>query len=237
MPSVEELKSALRDTIGERKVAEDAERLSGPGTFKAFMREAWPQSKREEPFRDNWHIDAYAYHLEAVTSGEIKRLQIWVPPQSMKSMAVSVLWPAWEWTFMPWVRYWGASYETRLAGRLSAMSRDLMMTTWFQDRWREKFRFTRDAEHYFGNDVGGTRLATSPESTGSGEHGHRILIDDPINAKEADAITKASLDYVNDTWYDGTVSTRGIGPDHARILVMQRLHQEDLAQHLLDLEQ
>ena len=218
----------------ERKIAESAEALSGPGSFARFIRAAWPQIKKEEPYQHNWHIDAFAEHLEAVSSGEIKRLQVWVPPQSMKSMTVSVLWPAWEWTSRAWLRYWGASYETRLAGRLAAMSRDLMMGDWFQERW--PIKFIRDAEHYFGNEIGGTRLATSPESTGSGEHGHRILIDDPINAKEADAITKTMLDYVNDTWYSGTVSTRGIGENHARIIIMQRLHENDLAAYVLGLE-
>lgn len=218
----------------ERQIAEEAAALSRPGSFARFIKAAWPQIKKEEPYRHNWHVDAYAEHLEAVSAGEIKRLQVWVPPQSMKSMTVSVLWPAWEWTWRPWLRYWGASYETRLAGRLAAMSRDLMMGEWYQERW--PIRFIRDAEHYFGNDIGGTRLATSPESTGSGEHGHRILIDDPINAKEADAITKTMLDYVNDVWYSGTVSTRGIGEDHARIIIMQRLHENDLAAHVLGLE-
>jgi predicted phage terminase large subunit-like protein len=227
-------RSIGRQVREERRIAEEAERLSGPGTFMEFVKAAWPQIKKEERYRHNWHIEAYAEHLEAVTSGEVKRLQVWVPPQSMKSMTVSVLWPAWEWTFKPWLRYWGASYETRLAGRLAAMSRDLMMGEWYQARWPVKF--VRDAEHYFTNAIGGTRLATSPESTGTGEHGHRILIDDPINAKEADAITKNALEYVNETWYSGTVSTRGIGEDHARIIIMQRLHENDLAGYVLTLE-
>lgn len=228
-------RSIGRQIREERRIAEEAERLSGPGTFLDFMRAAWSQIKKEERYRHNWHIEAYAYHLEAVTAGEITRQQVWVPPQSMKSMSVSVLWPAWEWTFKPWLRYWGASYETRLAGRLAAMSRDLMMGEWYQARW--PLKFTRDAEHYFTNATGGTRLATSPESTGTGEHGHRILIDDPINAKEADSITKTALEYVNETWYSGTVSTRGIGEDHARIIIMQRLHENDLAGYVLGLEE
>jgi len=227
-------RSIGRQIREERRIAEEAERLSGPGSLLDFMQAAWGQIKREERYRHNWHIEAYAYHLEAITAGEITRQQVWVPPQSMKSMTVSVLWPAWEWTFKPWLRYWGASYETRLAGRLAAMSRDLMLGEWYQARWPTKF--TRDAEHYFTNSIGGTRLATSPESTGTGEHGHRILIDDPINAKEADQITKTMLDYVNETWYSGTVSTRGIGEDHARIIIMQRLHENDLAGYVLSLE-
>jgi predicted phage terminase large subunit-like protein len=198
-----------------------------------FIRKAWPVLKPMEEYRHNWHIDAMCEKLEAVTAGEIKRLQIWVPPGTMKSMTVSVFWPAWEWILNPWIRYWGASYEVRLAGRLAAMSRDLMMSDWWIERWGERFRFNREGENYFGNDMGGTRLATAPASTGSGEHGHRILIDDPINAKSADATSKVTLNEVKE-WYDGTVVTRGIGLNHARVIIMQRLHDEDLAAHVLE---
>ena len=44
----------------------------------------------------SWHIDAICAHLEAVTDGRITRLLINVPG-SMKSLLVSVFWPAWEW--------------------------------------------------------------------------------------------------------------------------------------------
>jgi predicted phage terminase large subunit-like protein len=84
---------------------------------------------------------------------------------------------------------------------------------------------------------------------GTGEHGHRILIDDPINARDADATSKATLEAAND-WYDGTVSSRGLDGveikdpetgkvetiDHARVIIMQRLHEEDLAAHVLERE-
>ena len=152
-------RSIGRQIREERKIAEEAERLSGCGSLLDFVQAAWPQIKKEERYRHNWHIEAICEHLEAVTCGDVKRLQVWIPPQSMKSMTVSVIWPAWEWSHKPWLRYWGASYETRLAGRLAAMSRDLMLGEWFQARWPTKF--TRDAEHYFTNSIGGTRLATS----------------------------------------------------------------------------
>lgn len=200
-----------------------------------FISKAWHVLKPMEEYKHNWHIDAMSEHLEAVSSGQIKRLQIWVPPGTMKTMEVSVFWPAWEWTTNPWLRYWGSSYEVRLAGRMAAMSRDLMMSSWYQARWGEKFKFIREGENYYGNDMGGTRLATAPESTGSGEHGHRILIDDPINAKSADATSKVTLNETNN-WYDGTVVTRGIGNNHARVIIMQRLHEEDLAAHVLEME-
>ena len=227
-----ELLQAARKSLGEKHALEESERLAG--SFREFVREAWKQIKKNEAYRHNWHIDAICEHLVAVSMGEILRLQIWVPPQSMKSLLVNVLWPAWEWTDRPWLRYWGASYETRLAGRYAAMSRDLIRSEWYQSRW--PVLLNRDAEHYFANVEGGSRLATSPESTGTGEHGHRIVIDDPISAQKAEAVSKQNLIYVNETWYDGTVSTRGIGDDHARVIIMQRLHENDLAAHVLTLE-
>lgn len=231
-----------RKALDERKVQEEAEQLAG--SLSLFVKAAWKQVKKHEKYRHNWHLDAINEHLEAVSANEIHRLQIWVPPGSMKSLTVSVFWHAWEWTTRPWMRYWSASYETRLAGRLSAMSRDLMMTAWYRDRWGDQFRFDRDAEHYYGNDQGGTRLATSPDSSGTGEHGHRIMIDDPINAKEAEAISQAKQTEVNN-WFDSTIPTRGLDGvetpdgqeiDHARVIIMQRLHEDDLAAHALEIE-
>lgn len=223
----------LRKVRAEQEVERDAEACRS--SLATFIRQGWHVLKPQEPYLHNWHIDAVCEHLMAVTSGQIKRLQVWVPPGTSKTMLVSVFWPAWEWTDAPHLRYWSASYETRLAGRISAMSRDLMLDPWYRARWGDVFRMDRDAEHYFSNDKGGTRLSTAPNSTGSGEHGHRIIIDDPINAKSADATSRITLDETNN-WYDGTVVTRGIGNDHARVIVMQRLHENDLAAHVLEAE-
>ena len=231
--------NALREALlAERRRREiDRDRVELTTSLSKFIAAAWHVLYPETPYHHNWHVDAICAYLEAVSRGDILRLQIWVPPGSMKTSTVSVFWHPWEWTTRPWLRYWSASYETRLAGRMSAMSRRLMMDEWYTDRWGYRFEFTREGEHYYGNDRGGTRLATAPKSTGTGEHGHRIIVDDPIKADAADATSRSSLDDANN-WWDGTLSTRGlsIGFKHARVIVMQRLHEEDLAGHVLDQE-
>lgn len=226
---------ALLAERARRNIERDREEL--PKNFAKFIAEGWHVLNPEVPYHHNWHIDAICDKLEAVSRGEILRLQIWVPPGSMKTGTVSIFWHPWEWTLRPWLRYWSASYETRLAGRMSAQSRTLMMSEWYQVRWGENFRFTREGEHYYGNDRGGTRLATAPKSTGTGEHGHRIIVDDPIRADAADATSRVTLDEANN-WWDGTLSSRGIdiGFKHARVIVMQRLHEDDLAGHVLEIE-
>lgn len=224
-----ELKAALAKTIEKDEVAEDAVRLSE--SFKFFIEASWEHLEPETEYLHNWHIDAVSEHLECVSRGEIKRLMVWVPPQSMKSRLVSILWPAWEWTFAPGTKYWTASYDNHLSGNLASISYNLMQSLWYQERWGSLFSFIRDAEHFFANTRGGHRLATSPESKGTGYHGHRIILDDALRAQQE--VSKVELDKVND-WYDGTVTSRGLS-GHARVLVMQRLHENDIAAHMLDL--
>lgn len=226
-----DLLPAIESELARRRVEEDAERLSE--SFCEFVREGWHVLKPAEPLHWNWHIDAIGEHLEAVSAGEIKRLQIWVPRATMKSMNVSIYWPAWEWTRNPWIRFWTASYELGLAGRLAGKSRDLMLSDWYRMRWGDTFELLKEGERYYSNDKGGTRLATAPGSTALGEHGHRIIIDDAINAAAADATSRVVLEATNE-WYDATVQGSKADPKNAaEVIIMQRLHENDLAAHAL----
>ncbi len=229
------LYEALLEERARRDCEQEREEL--PKSLSKFIAAGWHVLNPEIPYHHNWHIDAICERLEAVSNGEVLRLQVWVPPGSMKTGTVSVFWHAWEWTMRPWLRYWSASYETRLAGRMSSMTRSLMTSDWYQARWSQMFRFSREGEFYYSNDRGGTRLATAPRSTGTGEHGHRIIIDDPIKADAADATSRVTLNEANE-WYDNTVTSRGIdiGFKHARVIVMQRLHENDLAAHVLEVD-
>ena len=69
----------------------------GRRRFRDFIPLAWPIAEPSRAFIPNWHIDAIADHLQAVSDGRIKRLLITIPPGHAKSLLVSVLWPAWQW--------------------------------------------------------------------------------------------------------------------------------------------
>ncbi len=212
-------------------VVEEAEELSG--NLGLFIRRAWHVVEPHEAFLPNWHIDAMDAYLSAVTAGEIRKLQVWVPPGSMKSRAVSVLWPAWEWCSKPWLRYFSASYDISLSTLLTVIWRNLVSGPWYQSRW--PLSFEKLDERYIRNTIGGSRLATAPGSAGSGHHGHRLLIDDPLNAKETESLTGTKLEEVIQ-WYDGTLPTRFANPKTGvEVIIMQRLHENDLAAHALKL--
>jgi predicted phage terminase large subunit-like protein len=200
-----------------------------------FTRQAWHVIEPATTMLWNWHLDAISEHLEAVTAGEITRLVINMPPRHMKSIEVSVCWPAWEWgpRNLPATRWVFSSYANALALRDSVKCRRLIRSPWYQARWGDRFTLTGDqnAKERYETDKTGLRLATSVEGIGTGEGGDRIVVDDPHNVKEAEseAIRLATLD-----WWDGTMSTRLNDPKTGCfVIVMQRVHEKDLTGHVL----
>ena len=117
----EQLEALLEADIEReaRGVTIAEERAELERSLRLFIRQAWSIVEPRARFVPGWHLDAVADHLEAVSVGEIRRLQIWVPPGSMKSLATSVFWPAWEWASSPGVRYITGSYDLSLATRFA----------------------------------------------------------------------------------------------------------------------
>lgn len=199
--------------------------------LKVFVKEAWHLVETKEPFVDNWHIDELCKALEAVTRGEITDLLINVSPGSMKSLLVSVLWPAWEWATDPSLKYLAASYSSHLSIRDNMRLRDVVTSAWYQARWPEvKLADDQTAKQYYMTTTGGWRFATSVGGAGTGEHPDRAIIDDPTTADQArsDAERQAAND-----WLDRTISTRGVARGVRKVIVMQRLHEQDMSGHVL----
>src|ERR1700688_880306 len=199
-----------------------------------FVRQAWPIAEPSTPFVPGFHINAIIEHLEAVTRGEIRNLLINVPPRHMKSLLVSVFWPAWEWIRWPERRWLYSSYGAQLSIRDSVKCRRLIESPWYQHRWRDRFALTTDqnTKGRFDNDRSGYRLSTSVGGAATGEGGDRIVCDDPHNVQEAesDSVRKGTND-----WFDVVMSTRVNDPKTAaKVVVMQRCHQQDLSGHLLE---
>jgi predicted phage terminase large subunit-like protein len=226
-----DLLPALDQLLDKRRVQEEAESLAL--SFREFVPEAWKVLKPDTDYKHNWHIDAICEHLEAVTRREINHLQIWMPPVSMKTLLVSVMWPAWEWTHTPSRKYICASYSEPYAGTVSALSRTLIRSPWYQERWGRDFSLISETLLYYTNDRGGTRLACSPEGRVTGLHGNRIIVDDLLKPSEAEAVSGSAVRSTNN-WFDSDLSNRHIPDEYARIIVMQRIHENDVAMHALE---
>lgn len=203
-------------------------------TLRDFVERAWPVIEPGTTFIKGWHLDAIADHLQAVTHGQIRQLLINIPPRHMKSLAVCVFWPAWEWTMNPHCRWLFASYAQSLSTRDSVRCRRLIESDWYRSRWGEVFSLTSDQNQKMRYDTsrGGCRIATSVGGAATGEGGDRVVVDDPHNVvdRESDCIRRSTLQ-----WWDEVMSTRLNDPKTgARVIVMQRIHEKDLSRHVLD---
>lgn len=198
-----------------------------------FVKQAWHVVEPGIPFIESWHIQEICEHLEAITSGDIRRLLINIPPRHSKSTIVSVMFPCWEWIADPEHKYLCASYAGSLSIRDNLKARRLIQSPWYQERWGHVFALSGDqnAKQRFENDRTGYRLATSVGGAATGEGGSRLINDDPHSAQAAqsDVIRASDLE-----WFDIVWSTRLNNPKtDAMITVMQRLHDKDISGHIL----
>lgn len=219
--------AVMLDLIRKEKTRRECER-----SLMSFTRHAWSIIEPAQEFKENWHLEAIAEHLEAVSRGDINMLIISVPPGCMKSILVSVAFPAWEWIKEPGLRYLGASYGIDLAIRDAQKCRDVITSDWYRSYWGERvqIRTGDDNKLKYSLTSGGWRMATSVGGRATGEHPDRKIIDDPHNAKQAesDAERESAL-----TWFDRTLSTRGMSRGARTILVAQRFNEQDLTGHIL----
>jgi predicted phage terminase large subunit-like protein len=206
--------------------------LVNKGGLKKFIELAWHLIEPGKTFLSGWHIDVICEHLEAVTKGDLTRLVINIPPGCMKSLTACVFWPAWVWSIKPETKWIFASYAMNLSRRDNLRMRRLIESEWYQERWGNSFKPLRDnwGADKFINDRAGFRLCTSVDGTVTGEHADVQVCDDPIKPQD---ISKTSLKNCLD-WWNETMSSRLVDfKKSARIIIMQRLHMNDLAGEML----
>jgi predicted phage terminase large subunit-like protein len=218
----------------EEEVADDLERELCR-SLSAFARRAWHVVEPGQPYTHGRHIDVMCAHLEAVTRGEITRLLINVPPGTMKSLLVNVFWPMWEWgpLGLPHIRSVGVSHEQGLGVRDNLKCRRLLLSDWYQRLWPE-VRLQRDQSEKikFENTRTGFREVATPSNI-TGRRGDRVVVDDPLSAENANS--EAERERVN-LWFREALPTRLNNPDRSAIVVvMQRLHERDVAGIILDM--
>lgn len=215
--------------------------------LKEFVKQGWHVVEPGTEFKHSWHIDVICDHLQylrdvvvgtrdvalKLDTGNVYNLLINMPPRAMKSLIVSVFFPAWAWIDDPWLRFLYSSYAQDLATDHSVLTRRVIESDWYQENWGDRFQLLPDQnlKTKFANDHQGVRQSTSVRGVGTGKGGHIIVCDDPHNVKEAesDAVREATIN-----WWDKAMSTRLNDPKRgARVIVMQRVHQKDLSGHVL----
>lgn len=207
------------------------------GGFKAFVRAAWPQI---EPKALIWepHLDILCQHYEAVLRGEILDIVVNVPPGTSKSTISSVLFPVYAWIYDATLKLLGTSYDESLSLRFAGRSLRLMCSDWFKQRWPgiEIVSETRANLGLYENTAGGLRVSTMMGGKATGKHADILFADDPHKPDDLNGdpdSVNAVLDECWQRWIDTFSTRRADAQTFRRIVIMQRLHEEDMSGRML----
>jgi predicted phage terminase large subunit-like protein len=197
-----------------------------------FVEGSFLELNPQRQYFHNWHIEVIADALEQCRAGKLKRLIINLPPRSLKSHIVSVAFPAFLLGHNPSAQIICVSYGQDLAEKLAGDSRSLMMSKFYRDLFPQtRLASKRPMLNDYATTKKGFRLSTSIGSALTGRGADFLILDDPLQPYEALSDTQRKA--VND-WYDHTLITRLNNKDQGCIiLVMQRLHEDDLVGHVL----
>ena len=201
-------------------------------TFARSSSAVFMSSIQKPQYLPNWHIEKIAEELEKCRRGETKRLIINVPPRSLKSHCVSVAFVAWLLGHNAAEQIIATSYGQDLADKHALDCRTIMMSLWYRRAFATRLNSTRPAVNDFKTTKNGFRLSVSIGGAAIGRGAQFIIIDDPLKPDEA--LSETQRKAVND-WFDHTLITRlNNKQSGCIIIIMQRLHEDDLVGHLLD---
>jgi len=200
--------------------------------FKSFLIKSFQTLSPNSQFIDNWHLDLMCKYLEGCAAGKNKRMLINIPPRSLKSTIISVAWPAWILGNSPEKRIIVASYSMNLSIKLSEDTRVLMNSNWYKKLFpKTKIRAGSNKKDKFITTKGGFRMATSIDATLTGEGADVLIVDDPQTPTKSYSMRDRKKVI---KWFDQTFMTRLNNKREGIVLVvMQRLHGDDLSGHIL----
>ncbi|MCK5358319.1 MAG: phage terminase large subunit [Elusimicrobiales bacterium] len=218
---------------------EQIKKTQAERSYFEFFKQAWEIAEPDTPLQLNFHLKYICEILEKevrrIIAGKpkTKDIIINIPPRSLKSSMVTIFLNAWAWTISPSLKFITPSYGADLATDLSVKTRRIIESQWYQDNWGDKVKLCTDqnVKSHFENTLGGIRKSVGVGGAVTGSGADIIPIDDPLNPLDANSEAKRKECI---TWFRETISSRlndkKVG---VRILIMQRLHEEDLTGWIL----
>ena len=208
-------------------------------SFYEFFKRAWHIIEPSIPLSTNWHhkylCDILQEEAERITANKpkTKDIVINIPFRSTKSILVTVMFPVWTWIKNPKLRFITASYSADLSIEHATRSRDIITSDWFKNRWGDIFHIKKDQnlKARYENNFMGVRRATSVGGTVTGQGGDFLIVDDPVSPQHA--ASEIERENANE-WYRTTFYSRLNNPlTGVRIVIMQRIHENDLSGFLI----
>jgi len=176
------------------------------------------------------HIEVISEKLRQLESGEIKRLMVFLPPRSSKSVICSKLFPAWYIGRNPEHEILTVSHSDQLSSDFGRSVRDLVNEEDFSKIFGGvSLRSDVRAAGKWKTTQGGTYYAAGVRSQIAGRGAHIAILDDVMS--EEDSYSEAGRKYVKE-WYPAGLRTR-IMPNGSILIINTRYHYDDLCGWLL----
>lgn len=186
------------------------------------------------------HFTKISNTLEKVYNGDIKRLIINIPPRYGKTELAIKIFISWCLAKVPTSKFIHLSYSDSLALDNSSQTKEYIQSDAFQKLWKMTLKKDAQSKSKWYNEHGGGVYATSSGGaiTGFGAGGTNenkfegaIIIDDPL--KPDDAFSEVKRKAINER-YNNTIRSRVNNRNVPIIVIMQRLHEDDMSGFLLD---
>jgi predicted phage terminase large subunit-like protein len=203
--------------------------------FMSFLVRAYDELNPQGNLILGQYIDLLASRLQKCVKGHSRRLIVNLPPRTLKSHTASVALPAWLLGHDPSKEIICASYGQDLSDKLARDCRTLMTSAFY----RRVFPGTvlspvKNSVNDFMTTMQGGRMSTSVNGALTGRGADIIILDDIL--KPDDALSETRRKAAND-WYFNTLMSRLNSKEKGIIImVMQRLHQDDLVGEVAERE-
>lgn len=202
--------------------------------FNAFVHRSFLELSGGSKYLPSPYLEVMGAKLEDVRLGRSKRFIINMPPRLLKSHTATNAFPAWLLGQDPCKKILCVSYAQDVSDKFARDCRALMLSSFYQSVFETRLSEDRRAVGEFETTKGGYRFSTSVEGVVTSRGADIIIIDDPLKAD--DAISDLRRNSVNN-WYDNTLRSRLNNQETgAIIIVMQRLHADDLVAHVQEHE-
>ena len=208
-------------------------------SYYEFFKWAFKILLPNETLEDNFHIKYICDLLQSEAERILRReekledLIINIPPRASKSLLTSICFLPWVWIKNPYATFICVSFDDDLSNANSRASRDLIRNEEYQLMFGDKYKMRKDIDgvEMYQNSKGGFRLSKTTGANITGHKGLFLICDDIQNPKTAESEVKRKD---TTTYYTGSLYNR-LTPVNlgVRMLIMQRLHEEDATGYLI----
>ena len=192
------------------------------------------EQELHKDFTSNWHYKLIAKELEELRDWVTKKLIINVPPRTWKTELITKMFPAWLLWQQPDHKFIVSWYSSTLTKNFSSQARDYYQSDTYKKIFPRKvpLRDDQNTKELWETEKGWYYYATGSGWSITWYGADTFIIDDPIKPDEAES--DIVREWINNWFWNTVISRLNDMAKGNIIIIMQRVHWDDLCGHLLE---